>query len=828
MKLKSCKVISSRNRKIVLPLVLIIIVALVIALYGFISKDSKEGISKVNINFKTYKNNFKLDQEWDDYGIGDPYIFKYDGMYYLYCSTKDFRKGIKAWSSKDLILWKYEGLVTNEDISTGAYAPEVIYWNGYFYMYTSPGGQGHYVLKSDKPTGPFKVATDNFGLSIDGSVFIDDDGKFYFTHAGDQGIVGHEMTDPLTVNLSGKTLKAYLNGWTEGPMIIKRDGFYYLTYTGNHVFSKGYRINYAVAKDSPIGNYVVPDNNPIVISTRNDFNGLGHSSTIIGPNLDSYYIVYHNLIGKSKEGPPVREMDIDRIVFNGARMDVLGPTDYNQPVPQMPEFYAWLQNKNSNKDIKKSNNKDNQILFIDKNTGNNFTAEYNFSIKDDSMLANDSKIGAIFSYINENNYVEVSVNLKTKVLELYKVSNGEYQLLKSAQLPIEFDFKKLHSIKIEKLNRSVKIFFDNMLKINTSVTDISIGKIGYVYKHIQPIFDYTAFSNQVDGSSDYDAFKPVPGRIEAVHFMTGKDVGYHANNNEKKEGSYRSDSEIQTSLDTDKSYSVILNKDEWLNYNINVKNDGLYGFDFMLKKLKQDVIIQLYVDGIKLGNYKISTEGSTNNDGWTKSQIGQLNLHKGFHELKIKLVRGTMNLKWMEFYNLEVPKETDFQQLTFYGLWLNKDGAFHIDTPSDVALKAYGGSDNWANYKLEGDIKLNANDETDETGLMFRVTNESSFEAQVQDSFMGYRVRLGKDEVVLEKVNYGSNTIKTIYGKFDTNKYIHIKILVENSDIKVYIENMKKPILEYSDYNAFMHGKIGIQTNDSKVSFKNITVKPIK
>ena len=73
-------------------------------------------------------------------------------------------------------------------------------------MYTSPAGKGHFVLKSESPTGPFKVQTENFGLSIDGSVFIDDDGKFYFTHAGTQGIVGHEMTDPLTVDLGSKTL----------------------------------------------------------------------------------------------------------------------------------------------------------------------------------------------------------------------------------------------------------------------------------------------------------------------------------------------------------------------------------------------------------------------------------------------------------------------------------------------------------------------------------------------------------------------------------------------------------------------------------------------
>ncbi|MGE7057459.1 glycoside hydrolase, partial [Paenibacillus glucanolyticus] len=57
----------------------------------------------------TYLNPMKLDQEWEDYGIGDPYVLRFNGRYYLYCSTKDWRVGIKAWSSEDLVSWQYEG-----------------------------------------------------------------------------------------------------------------------------------------------------------------------------------------------------------------------------------------------------------------------------------------------------------------------------------------------------------------------------------------------------------------------------------------------------------------------------------------------------------------------------------------------------------------------------------------------------------------------------------------------------------------------------------------------------------------------------------------------
>jgi Beta-xylosidase len=799
---------------------------IIVGIASYIIENGKDesGLSKIDTNFRTYKNSFKLNDEWDDYGIGDPYVFRYNGRYYLYCSTKDFKKGIKCWSSEDLISWNYEEFVTAEEISIGAYAPEVVYWNGYFYMYTSPAGKGHYVLKSDKPTGPFTVQTDNFGLSIDGSVFIDDDGKFYFTHAGGKGIIGHGMTNPVTVDKIGKDINAYLNWWTEGPMIIKRNGVYYLTYTGNHVLSKGYRINYAVSEDSPLGNYTVPDNNPIVINTEDDFNGLGHSSTVLGPDMDSYYIVYHNLLGISKKGPPIRAMNIDRIVFNGEKMSVLGPTSYEQPAPRMPDFYTWLQSEHAYSNIQKITDKDNTISLIDKATDRSYTSEYNFTIKNDYKISEDSKVGAIFSYNDEKNYMYASVNLKTKVLELYKVSDGNHQLEATAQLPEEFDFKKLHSIRVERMTNSVRVFFDNMLKISTKVTGISEGKIGYIYKNLEANFDYTAFSNNANGSSDYDVFKPIPGKIEAVHFMKNKEVGYHTDKSEKKEDSYRNDSEIETNINADKSYSAVLNKEEWVNYNINVKEDGTFGFDFMVKQIGEDASVQLYVDGVKKGSYKVSTDGSAGEDGWIKVQAGQLNLQKGFHQLKVKVSKGMINLKWMEFYKLDKLKETTFDQLVFYGTWINNNGEFSIASLSP--LKAYGGSCNWGDYQIEGDIKLNSDKDTGGTGVMFRVTNESDFKLQVQDSFIGYRIRLTKDSVILDKVNYGSCTVKTVTANVVADEYNHIKISVEKSNVRVYLGDMKNPVMEYQDYNAFMHGKIGIQTDNNEVSFKNITVKP--
>lgn len=71
-----------------------------------------------------------------DMGIGDPYIFKFRGTYYMYSSSRDVE--IRCWKSKDLISWSEAIVCSTDPIAKNAYAPEVVYWNGIFYMYTSP------------------------------------------------------------------------------------------------------------------------------------------------------------------------------------------------------------------------------------------------------------------------------------------------------------------------------------------------------------------------------------------------------------------------------------------------------------------------------------------------------------------------------------------------------------------------------------------------------------------------------------------------------------------------------------------------------------------
>ena len=165
----------------------------------------------------TYSNPRPLTDLWDGHEIGDPFLMRFNGQYYLYCSSHGNGPGIKCWISRDMIEFTYAGYVCEDPRIEGAYAPEVCYVKGKFYMVTSPKGSGHYLLRAESPLGPFEVITENYGLGIDGSLFVDDDGKEYFYRASAQGIRVHEMPTPDLIDVHSRVIEAsFLGHWTEG------------------------------------------------------------------------------------------------------------------------------------------------------------------------------------------------------------------------------------------------------------------------------------------------------------------------------------------------------------------------------------------------------------------------------------------------------------------------------------------------------------------------------------------------------------------------------------------------------------------------------------
>lgn len=747
---------------------------------------------------------------WYDYGTGDPFVMRYNGEYYLYMSTRDTEVGVKCFRSRDLVNWSYQGLCCTEEITKGAYAPEVVYYNGSFYMYTSPGGNGHYVLKSDSPTGPFLTDSGNFGLSIDGSVFIDDDGKWFFLHAGDNCILANEMTAPNEVSPVSRTTNTSMGGWTEGAMAIRHDGRYYMTYTGNHVFSKGYRIDYAVG-DSFGGIAPSPDN-PALIHTLGETYGIGHSSTVKGPDLDSYYIVYHTLVGRAREGMPKREMNVDRIVFNGNRMDILGPTVTKQQLPDFPEIYAWFGDGEELADwtvqgegtMNGSAGTKGRVLLTAgssmisrESLGDTFTAEYNLCSASES-----GRMGGYFHYLDENHYGAFEIDLASGKVYAVTVEAGE-ETRQAMTLPESFgepvDFGVNQTFQVEKRDGVYTLYFQDKA-VGTFCCGLGSGAFGYFAEGCQGSFGYIGACGAAGGDSACTYEKPLPGTVQGIHaaVLSGQ---------------------AQPADGTKGSKSLLLGSaGSYGEYTVRVGADGLYNFS-MLYAAEEETAYRIFLDGEALfdGN---STAEATGGD-YRTTGLQALKLEEGTHVLRLESERGAMAISsftfapYREVEDLWVKYDTQADDALLYsdGTWRVQDGVLKLTDPSRPVGKRLYGSEDYGDYTVEADIT--PLDEDMDIGILLRVQNPAKGGAgddAVRGTYFaqGYYAGLTKRGLCLLKINYGRQQLADVPMEFVPGETYHIRTEAQGCVIRVYIG--EELCLEYEDQERpFLYGSAGLR-----------------
>lgn len=749
---------------------------------------------------------------WDDYGTGDPFVMRHNGKYYLYISTRDDQVGIKCFSSKDLVNWEYENLCGEENITQGAYAPEVVYYNGKFYMYTSPAGKGHYVLESESPTGPFKRITDNVGLSIDGSVFIDDDGKWYFYHAGNEGIIAHEMTSPKDMDVEMIDVNAKMNGWTEGPMVIKVNGKYYLTYTGNHVLSNGYRINYGVG-DSPVA-FKESKDNPLLIHTMDELYGIGHSSSVKGPDLDSYYIVYHSLVGRSAEGMPKRVMNIDRIVFNGEKMDVLGPTVSQQQMPNMPDIYSYFENKLS-KDkwaLKKAKIENGKLqissggyVYSKDVLGENFTIEYNLKSKEKK-----GNYGGYFHYIDKDNYgkFKLETGKQSIIVELMQkgeMQEKEFELNGSFGEPVDLSVNQ--TFQVTKSGMNYHIYMNDRL-LGSFDFEMSGGGIGYYAQGCDATFGFIGGTGTSEGKSACTYKKPIPGTVQGVHFSECSDIM-------EKKCKYENAEAI-----------VSQGESAFVDYIIRIADSGAYNFS-MLYTAKQDASYALYVDEKPITAEKIPIFKTEKSSEYETTLLKKLVLEEGTHNLRICFYGADVE---MSEFSLSKYEDIDWNgydhDRNYYsdGNWEYRDGAIVMEDEENAVGKCLYGKDTWGDYTVKANLTFLS--EAQDAGLLVRAGNPSlggaGDDVTAGTCFVqGYYIALQQGKVVLEKLNYGEEVLAQ--ADIDNRENHELQITVEGIKISVFVDG--KECIVYEDKERpFLQGAVGVCTYMSPVKVENFEV----
>lgn len=248
--------------------------------------------------------------------LADPHVIRVGTRYHLYATTHT--RGYDVYVSDDLVRWTNAGRAF-DDPRGGAWAPDVFHHrrgDGKFYLYytdnvpdAKPGRPQKQigVAVAAGPLGPFvdkgALVTD----AIDAHLFRDDDGQLYLYYVelfGGFKIKVQPMTDPLTPRGEAKVVIRPTEPWetisgavTEGPFMLKRDGVYYLMYSGTGADSPNYGIGYATAK-SPLGPFVKHPGNPIA-HRGGKVLGPGHHCVIEGPD-GKLWMVYHQKWGEER------------------------------------------------------------------------------------------------------------------------------------------------------------------------------------------------------------------------------------------------------------------------------------------------------------------------------------------------------------------------------------------------------------------------------------------------------------------------------------------------------------------------------------------------
>ena len=274
--------------------------------------------------------------------FADPSLVQYDGKFYMYVTADPWgTEFLSCWVSDDFRDWTFHKLnwptkqacTSPTSNSNMVWAPSVIQKGDMFYMYISVGSEV-WCGKASHPLGPWEnmlgdvpmleYDTTRFYHVIDAEAFTDDDGRSYlYWGSGWDWINGHcyaaELNDDMH-SFKAEPVEVTPTRYFEGPLMIKHNGKYFLTYSEGKTIEETYEVRYAVG-DTPFGPFTEAANSPIL--TMNDslkVYGPGHHTTFTYGGKD--YILYHRHRSPFVRGEAYRQTCISEFTFNDAKNEI--------------------------------------------------------------------------------------------------------------------------------------------------------------------------------------------------------------------------------------------------------------------------------------------------------------------------------------------------------------------------------------------------------------------------------------------------------------------------------------------------------------------------
>ncbi len=783
-----------------------------------------------------------FDENGKLYRIGDPYILRYDGMYYLYSSITSGHIGgdIYVWRSENLVDWECRGICLTSDGESGntftAYAPEVIYYAGYFWLCEAPNGKGHYIFRSESPEGPFTLVSSNLGKGIDGSFYVADNGELYFMYAK-SAAGGSIRYDKVSFGLNyervalptgnGTELTASTNGWTEAPGFFRRGDYFYLTYSGNHLRDKSYRVAYSyTTAPTLISGLTQPKYNITLMTTDTPypsakgygsgsaynalgiFSGVGHSSNTVGPDLDSIYTAFHN----ESSGAFNRRLNIVRYFTNGKYILTDGFCLTDSRKPAMPDYIARSQSALDTSDG----------LMLSKEAAKAvYTAEINFT-----CINNQAEL--VLSYIDASTYV--SVKIANGKMHVHLHSDGMSVLLGTADISKGVSFEKLISLYVVNGAGRCDIHINGMRKLSLS-TPLTGGRIGTKNANISSLF----FTNDAFGTSDFETLKNLPCSFAAYSYLKEENRGFSIKNAAVNENGVRQGEKESTVTDNRAGYTAtVLEAGDWVKYAVNSGKLDNYALNMSVLAGSAGCEFELIVDNkeifpMSVGSI-ISKKGGLHN-----IQAGVFKLSKGEHTLKIRIKSGTLSVS-----NITIESGAALLQPIDHSLTTRassiitlKSGSYTVSTDTGTAgaenkqsLLSFAKS---SRSDIDLSVTVTVTDPTKSGGIVFRAGDYNlNTHGGSKYCFNGYYLEFANSKIRLLKYSWhdseelGSSALLSNSRRlYNVNKPCAVRITATDGLITVYVGGEK--VIEVYDSEAFLSGYCGFYSPAGDIYFKDLT-----
>ncbi|HJB28688.1 MAG TPA: glycoside hydrolase family 43 protein [Candidatus Blautia faecavium] len=249
----------------------------------------------------------------------DPSLIRVGETFYLANSTFEWYPGVRIYESKNLKDWNFVSMPLDNlrllDLrgigsSEGIWAPDLSWHNGIFYLvYTVVRNQGrikdlnNYLVTAPSVKGPWSQPVYLNSSGFDPSLFHDEDGKKWLVNMlwdyrkgkGPECFTGillqeYDSEKKMLIGSPRNIYKGTALGYTEGPHLYKKDGYYYLMCAEG---GTSYEHAVTVARSRNIdGPYETDPQNPMLTSAPESYlKKAGHASLVQGPE-GGWYIAH--------------------------------------------------------------------------------------------------------------------------------------------------------------------------------------------------------------------------------------------------------------------------------------------------------------------------------------------------------------------------------------------------------------------------------------------------------------------------------------------------------------------------------------------------------